>query len=968
MPLPSFCRSRLQFFALLFVVAAAALQNGGLLNAAVGDTPRALDDRLRIALFASDPQIVTPVGIAVDRNGRLLVVESNTHFRPDDYTGHPTDRIVAVTDADGDGRADQFTTYADGFTHAMHITAHHDGSVYVATRGAVIRLRDVDEDGIADERTQLVELRTDCVYPHNGLFSVAFDFWGQMYISMGENLGEDYELVAADGAILRGGGEGGNIFRARPDGTQIEKIATGFWNPVQLHLDVFGRMFTVDNDPDSRPPCRFLHIVPGGDYGFRFRNGRKGLHPFTAWNGELPGTLPMIAGTGEAPSGLISCEYGILPRDYRGAFLVTSWGDHRIECFRLKQRGASFRADLEPIVSGGENFRPVGIAAAPDGSFYVTDWVDKSYDLHGKGRIWRIWSEDARAEGSPSQATAAIDSENRDVREAAARSLVAAGREGIGRLRQVAREHADARARATALTALAASDQLDPRTRDAGLADRDAAVRQLAARCAGAQLPDDKLVGLATSETNAQVRAELIRNLSGKGAGQKLMLAALGEEDPFVRTAARNSLLRARPAMLQPDDVLDRYQDPSQQVAVLLMKRAAGLKPGDWPRLLAAPSPDVRFVAIQWIAEEGLSAQRNALAEGLRRHDLSPRNFAATLAALAMLDGVPPQEADKTGGEYYLVQVLADPQMPAEVKVQALRRLSPSNPGLRLEQLHEFLDSPNQQLAVESVRSLRSIEHSDRQATLRQVVGDASRPIQLRAEAIVGLAGEREDSRGLLLKLANGDDPAVRNEALRSLRGAKLDRSEQESLQQLTQTAPDAGELVSRVLDPERRAPRPPSSDLEGWLDVLQGPADPQAGARIFLHPQAAGCGRCHRIQGRGGDFGPELTEAYRTLGLKRLAQSILEPSREVAPAFTSWQIVTVEGKVMSGLFVGEDAEGTQSYADSEGKLFRIPAADIESRRSHDKSIMPDGLAEQLTLQEFRDLLAFLRTSSGGEP
>ncbi len=78
---------------------------------------------------------------------------------------------------------------------------------------------------------------------------------------------------------------------------------------MQLHFDVFGRLFTVDNDPDSRPPCRLLHIVPGGDYGYRYRNGRAGLHPFTAWNGELPGTLPMIAGTGEAPSGLLTCEF-----------------------------------------------------------------------------------------------------------------------------------------------------------------------------------------------------------------------------------------------------------------------------------------------------------------------------------------------------------------------------------------------------------------------------------------------------------------------------------------------------------------------------------------------------------------------------------------------------------------------------------------------------------------------------------
>ena len=62
--------------------------------------------------------------------------------------------------------------------------------------------------------------------------------------------------------------------------------------------------------PRLAPPCRLLHIVDGGDYGYRFRNGRKGLHPFTAWNGELPGTLAMVAGTGEAPSGVRRLRVG----------------------------------------------------------------------------------------------------------------------------------------------------------------------------------------------------------------------------------------------------------------------------------------------------------------------------------------------------------------------------------------------------------------------------------------------------------------------------------------------------------------------------------------------------------------------------------------------------------------------------------------------------------------------------------
>ena len=69
---------------------------------------------------------------------------------------------------------------------------------------------------------------------------------------------------------------------------------------------------------------------------------------------------------------------------------MTSWGDHTIERYRLVPRGASFAAQREVVVQGNTNFRPVGMAVAPDGSLYFSDWVQRSYQLHKHGRIWRL--------------------------------------------------------------------------------------------------------------------------------------------------------------------------------------------------------------------------------------------------------------------------------------------------------------------------------------------------------------------------------------------------------------------------------------------------------------------------------------------------------------------------------------------------------------------------------------------------
>ena len=350
------------------------------------EVPKSLDPNFKLELFADNSMISTPIGCTIDQSGRLLVIESHTHFRPDNYEGPENDRILAFSDKNNDGKADKTDIYYEGGTHTMSIQADGKGSTYVATRAEIFRLDDKDGDGTVDSKENLIKLKTPGKYPHNGLCGLVLTSdHSRLYFGLGENLGKDYEIISYLGAkevtSLRGGGEGGNIYSYDLSDRSLSKIATGFWIPFGICLTKEGEMFAVDNDPDQRPTNRLLKIVPGGDYGYQFKYGRPGTNPLQAWDGELPGTLPMICGTGEA-----ACS--VIP--YGEHLWVSSWALGQIEQYKLTKKGSNYSATMKTIVKGDANFRPVDFAHAEDGSVFFTDWVNASYQLHGKGKVWKL--------------------------------------------------------------------------------------------------------------------------------------------------------------------------------------------------------------------------------------------------------------------------------------------------------------------------------------------------------------------------------------------------------------------------------------------------------------------------------------------------------------------------------------------------------------------------------------------------
>ncbi|MDG1894646.1 MAG: c-type cytochrome [Fuerstiella sp.] len=839
-----------------------------------------LQPGMQLSLVAEHPGLATPTGIDVDDQGRVWVVATHTHFRPDDYVGPEHDEILVFTDNDGDGRAEHRQVFYNATDATMDLELGPDGWVYLAERDRIMRIKDSNGDDKADLEETIVSIETEADYPHNGLEALTWHPSGDLVFGLGENFGKPWTLTGTDGAAVSGTGEGG-IFRCSPDGSNMRRIAHGFWNPFGICVRADGAFFAAENDPGERPPCRLLHVVEGGDYGYQRSYGPEAHHPFVAWNGELRGTLPMIHPTGEAPCGVLPLGRGLL---------VPSWSDHRIDFFLLRRDGASFSADRMALIQGGRYFRPGCIASAAGDqggrgrkrAWYLTDWVDGRYQAHGFGRLWKL----------------EIDMDKAD---------------WVGTL------------------------DPEPLTEKARLAH-----------------------DLRSGETQ-HARKDLMQ------------LAA--DEDPFLARTALVALSRNATTWNQND--VASWPATDRVHAVLALKLAEA-SPDDWVRsFLADESSEVQFETMRWIADGRLQAFLPDVEQMLNRSDLDYRRFEAAIATWNTLNGKP--EAGVRNPELLLTRI-QDADSAPKLRAFALRML-PNQPraapkegdvpvqtfpkGLTLKLLQELLSVDNLALSQEVIRTLAGNAPLS-QHILAEVAADARQDASLRADAVAGLAAVADQNTDLLLKLANDDQRSVREEALRCLRFGQHSPAQIDLLKSASIDHPASADLIHAVLDPKSlETNRPVRTDTPAWLAALEAievPADAETGRRIFHHARLAQCSNCHRHSGRGNVVGPDLSGVNNRKDRTWLLQSILEPSRQMAPEYLPRTIILNDGRTFTGIRLRSSTHEAMRDANGQNRTFN--RNNIESMVESTVSFMPTGVVKSLTNRELRDLIVFLEQGS----
>ncbi len=136
---------------------------------------------------------------------------------------------------------------------------------------------------------------------------------------------------------------------------------------------------------------------------------------------------------------------------------------------------------------------------------------------------------------------------------------------------------------------------------------------------------------------------------------------------------------------------------------------------------------------------------------------------------------------------------------------------------------------------------------------------------------------------------------------------------------------------------------------------------DAVKGQKICANQQGVGCIKCHAVQGNGGKIGPDLVGIATRYPKDELIRSVLEPSNRIASGYEVLTVVTTEGKVISGIMKQDSPAGVE-LLDDKGQPHKIAANDIEEKQKSSLSLMPNGLKDGLTLQDFADIVAYLES------
>lgn len=150
---------------------------------------------------------------------------------------------------------------------------------------------------------------------------------------------------------------------------------------------------------------------------------------------------------------------------------------------------------------------------------------------------------------------------------------------------------------------------------------------------------------------------------------------------------------------------------------------------------------------------------------------------------------------------------------------------------------------------------------------------------------------------------------------------------------------------------------RSQSSPLGDWVATLEG-GNVESGARLFHERTEISCVRCHRVNGKGGEVGPDLTSIAEKRDRRYLLESIVLPDAAIAQGYGTVVLADDLGASYAGIILRQTAEEIDLIL-ADGKKVTLEVDSIVARKTG-PSAMPADLSKHLTPREMRDLVAYL--------
>ncbi len=280
-----------------------------------------------------------------------------------------TEKIVRITDEDGDGKYDASNVFAEDFnTEVTGIAAGTlawRGDVYATIAPDLWKLRDTTGDGKADKRESIAHgFGVHIAYAGHDMHGLTLGPDGMIYWTIGD---KGVNVTSKEGVNHFAPHEGA-VLRCYPDGSGFEIFARGLRNPQEIAFDQYGNIFSVDNDSDREGEReRFLHITEGSDTGWRnyYQYRTPKYNPWMAESLSVPKgnyqpayITPTNLNYSDGPAGFAFNPGTALNEKYHNAFFVTEFPKGVIRSFKVKPKGATFEiTDDHEVLSGSDERR-----------------------------------------------------------------------------------------------------------------------------------------------------------------------------------------------------------------------------------------------------------------------------------------------------------------------------------------------------------------------------------------------------------------------------------------------------------------------------------------------------------------------------------------------------------------------------------------------------------------------------------